>query len=162
MLPTLVRTGCRTLKRGRRDPRRGGGADAYSTLVQDNTVTSDQWGTSPPSPSILCGHPGHCNAILDAVGVRGDKTPPHRLLCALRPPPPRQLHTRVSVRTTTNREISTPPPSKPPLDRHRACHDAPLEARFARTVVYSTIPCTIPPHVVSTARHACKPPPLGL
>jgi hypothetical protein len=74
----------------------------------------------------------------------------------------RQLHPRVIIRTTTKLGISAPPPSKPPLDGHRACHDAPPEARFARTAVYSMILCVVPPHVVSTARHACKLPPLGL
>jgi hypothetical protein len=74
---------------------------------------------------------------------------------------PRHLHPRVNVRTTTKREISTSPPSKPPLDKHRACHDAPPEARFARTAVYSTTLCAIPPHVVSIVRHACKLPPLA-
>jgi hypothetical protein len=55
-----------------------------------------------------------------------------------------------------------PPPSKLFLDRHRACHDVSPEARFARTVVYSTTLCAIPLHVVSTARHACKLPSLSL
>jgi hypothetical protein len=37
----------------------------------------------PPLPRR---HPGHCNTIPDAVGVRHDKTPPHLLLCTLQPP----------------------------------------------------------------------------
>jgi hypothetical protein len=40
--------------------------------------------------------------------------------------------------------------------------DAPPEARFARTAVYSTTLCTILLHVIRTVRHDCKPPPLGL
>jgi hypothetical protein len=84
------------------------------------------------------------------------------MLAVVRLTASRQLHPRVSVRTTTKQEISTSPPSKPPLDGHRECHDAPPEARFSRTAVYSMISCAIPPHVVSTARHACKLPPLGL
>jgi hypothetical protein len=39
------------------------GTDVCSTLAQDDTVMTDQWGTSPPSPSILCGHPRHHDAI---------------------------------------------------------------------------------------------------
>jgi hypothetical protein len=54
---------------------------------------------------------------------------------------------------------SKPPPSKPLLDGHRARHDAPSEARFARTAVYSTALCAIPSHVAKTVRHACKLPP---
>jgi hypothetical protein len=49
-------------------------------------MTSDQWDASPLSPSVLRSHPEDCSAIPDAVGVRGDKTPPRRLLCALRLP----------------------------------------------------------------------------
>jgi hypothetical protein len=93
-----------------------------------------------------CGSTGRQDAALAAVRLTASS----------------QLHPQVSIRTTTKREISTPPPSKPPLDGHRARHDAPPEARFARTTVYSTILCAIPPHVVSTAWHACKLPPLGL
>jgi hypothetical protein len=40
-----------------------GGTDAYFTLAQDYVVTSGQWGASPPSPSVLCGHPRHHDAI---------------------------------------------------------------------------------------------------
>jgi hypothetical protein len=71
----------------------------------------------------------------------------------------RQLHPRVSVRTTTQRKISTPPPSKPLLDGHRARRDAPPEARFARTAVYSVALYAMPLHVARTVRHACKLPP---
>jgi hypothetical protein len=58
----------------------------------DNVVTSGRRDRSLPSPSALCGHPrypqrhpGHCITITNTVGGRGDKTPPRRLLCALRP-----------------------------------------------------------------------------
>jgi hypothetical protein len=40
----------------------------YSALTRDGAVTSGQWERSPPSPSALCGHPGHCTTIPDAVG----------------------------------------------------------------------------------------------
>jgi hypothetical protein len=43
-----------------------------------------------PSPPPQC-HLEHCSAIPNAVGVRGDKTPPRRLLCTLRPPVSRTL-----------------------------------------------------------------------
>jgi hypothetical protein len=125
---------------------------------------SGQRGAFPPSPSVLCGHPrhrkrhpDHYSVIPDAMGVRGGRTPPRRPLCTLRPP--RQLHPRVSVRTTTEWGISTPPPSKPLLGGHRARHDAPPEARFARTVVHSVELFDMPSHVARTVRHACKLPP---
>jgi hypothetical protein len=79
---------------------------------------------------------------------------------AVRPTVSRQLHPRVSVRTTTQREISTPPPSKPLLGRHRAHHDASSEARFARTAVHSVVLIAMPPHVARIVRHPRKLPPL--
>jgi hypothetical protein len=72
----------------------------------------------------------------------------------------RQVHPRVSVRTMTQREISTPPPSKPLLDGHRACHDAPPEARFARTAIHSVALSAMSSHIARTVWHACKLPPL--
>jgi hypothetical protein len=39
------------------------GTDACSTPAQEDAVTPDQRGASPPSPSVLCGHPRHRNAI---------------------------------------------------------------------------------------------------
>jgi hypothetical protein len=114
-----------------------------------SSLTIDPVRPTPP----LQRHPRHCGS----TGRQDAAT-----LATVRLTASRQLHPRVSVRTTTKREISTPPPLKPPLDGHRARHDTPPEARFARTAVYSMILCAIPPHVVSTARHACKLPPLGL
>jgi hypothetical protein len=69
-----------------------GKTNDYSTPAQDYAVTSGQWGRSPPSPSTLCDHPcrpqhhpGHCITILDTVGACGDRMPPRRLLCLVRP-----------------------------------------------------------------------------
>jgi hypothetical protein len=67
-----------------------------------------------------------------------------------------QGHPRVLTRTTLKQATSMPPPSKPLLDAHRTRHDAPPEARFARTAVYSMALCAMPPHVARTVRHACK------
>jgi hypothetical protein len=47
-----------------------------------SSVTISPVRPSPPPRR----HPGHYNAILNAMGVRGDKTPPRQLLCAVRPP----------------------------------------------------------------------------
>jgi hypothetical protein len=130
-------------------------------------MTSGQWDVSPPSPSVLRDHPRHPDAIPGAaapsrrcgVTERQDAS----TLAAVCPTASRQLHPRVSVRTTTQREISTPPLSKPLLDGHRACHDAPPEARFARTAVHSVALSAMPSHVARTVRYACKlPPPLPI
>jgi hypothetical protein len=162
VLPTLVRLTRRALERGWRNPRRGDGrlCHACPGLRRDvrpaGPVTSIAVDPMRPSP-LSQHHPGHWIAIPYAVGVRHDKTLPRQLLCALCPP--RLPHPRVSVWTTTPRKTSTPPPSKPLLGGHRACHDAPPEARFARTTVHSVALCAIPPHVTRIVRHACKLPP---
>jgi hypothetical protein len=91
MPPTLVRPTRRTLERGRWNPRKGDGRlfHACPGLCRDvrpvgrvSSVIINPVQPSPPSRR----HPGHCSAIPDAVGLRSDKTPPRRLLCALRSP----------------------------------------------------------------------------
>jgi hypothetical protein len=119
-------------------------------------VTSVTIGPVRPSPPSQH-HPGHCIPISYTVGRRGDKMPPRRLLCALRPPISRTLEPM--YRQRPNERPRHPPPSKTLLDRYRARHDAPLDARFARTTVYSTALYIIPPHVDNTVQHTCKLPP---
>jgi hypothetical protein len=65
---------------------------------RDNAVTPGRRGQSPPSPSVLCGHPLHpqhqpgtASPSPSLWGGRGNKAPPCRLLCALRPPVSRTL-----------------------------------------------------------------------
>jgi hypothetical protein len=146
VLPTLVRLERRTLKRGWWNPRKGDGR--CSALAQDNTVTSNHWGASPPSPSVLCGHPRHRDATSGAAAPSpklweyGATRCHHACCCA-----PYGLPSAApwsQCRTTTKREVPTPPPLKPLLDGYRARHDSLPEARFARTTVYSTTLCTIP------------------
>jgi hypothetical protein len=91
MTPTLVQPTRRTLERGRRNHRKGDGRLFHACpgprrdVRPVGRVSSVTVGPARPSlPSRL--HPGHCSAIPDAVGLRGNKTPPRRLLCALRPP----------------------------------------------------------------------------
>jgi hypothetical protein len=154
--PTLVRLTHRALERGRRNSRRG--MNVYSTLAQDYVVTSGQRDRSPPSPSVLCGHPRrptpsralHRHPLRCGGTGRQDTATP----AVVRPTASRQPHPRVGIRTTTLRRTSTPPPSKPLLGRHRACHDTPLEDRFARTAIHSVVLCVIPPHIARTVRHA--------
>jgi hypothetical protein len=116
---------CHPLPYGRRaaPSKEDGGAlegktDDYATPAQDYAVTSGRWDRSPPSPSVLCGHPrrpqhhpGHCITIPNTMGGRGDKTPPRQLLCALRPPVSRTLEPMYGRR-----------PNGRPLQRHpRSC-----------------------------------------
>jgi hypothetical protein len=68
----------------------------------------------------------------------------------------RQRHPRISAWATTERATPAPPPSKPLLDIHRARHDIPPEARFARTAIYSTTLYTMPSYVHKTVWHTCK------
>jgi hypothetical protein len=95
-------------------------------------------------------HPRRCAG----TGRQDTATP-----TAVHPTASRQPHPRVSVRTTTPRKTSTPPPSKPLLGGHRARHDAPPKARFARTVVHSVVLFVMPLHVAIIVWHACKLPP---
>jgi hypothetical protein len=89
--PTPVRLTRRALERGRWSPRRGDGRllHACPGLRRDvrlaGPVTSVAVGPVQPSPPSQR-HPGHCITIPYAVGIQSDKTPPRRLLCALRPP----------------------------------------------------------------------------
>jgi hypothetical protein len=115
-------------------------------------VTSGRWDRSPPSPSALCDHPrrpqrhpGHCITITDAMEASGDGTPPRQLLYPRTSS--RQRHPRVLTRADAEHETSTPPPSKPLLDAHRTRHDAPPDARFARTAIYSVALYAMPSHV---------------
>jgi hypothetical protein len=140
-----------------------GGTNAYSTLAQDYAVTSAS-GThllrrhrscavvpapATPSRALQC-HPRRCGG----TGRQDTATP-----AAVHPTASRQSHPRVNLRTMTQRRISTPPPSKPLLGGHRARHDAPSEAGFARTVVHSIALYAMPLHVAGTVRHTCKLPP---
>jgi hypothetical protein len=162
MLPTPVRLTRRTLERGRRSPRRGDRRLLHAHIGLRCDVRPARPDTSiaigPVRPSLPSQHhPGHCITISNTVGGWGVKTLPRRLLCAQRPPVSRTLE--ANVRMTTKREAPMPPPSKPFLDRYRAHHDVPPEARFTKMAVYSTALCVIPPHVAKIVRHDCKLPP---
>jgi hypothetical protein len=74
-------------------------------------------------------HPQHCRSAR-----RRDIATPAVVPCTAS----RHRHPRISTRAATKWATPTPPPSKSLLDRYRAHHDVPPEARFARTAVYST------------------------
>jgi hypothetical protein len=135
----------------------------YSAPARDDAMTSGQWERSPPSPSALCNHPRHRNAILATASpyptlwqhaATGHRHANHCALYGLMSTAPSNPH---ADSPRTSNLYATP--SKPLLDAHRTCHDAPPEARFARTTIYSAMLCAIPPHVARTVWHACKLPP---
>jgi hypothetical protein len=84
------------LERGRRNPRKGYGrqpltrAGRHRDAGPVERVSSVTSGPVRPSPP-LCHHPGHCSTIPDVVEARDDETPPHPLLCILRPSVSRAL-----------------------------------------------------------------------
>jgi hypothetical protein len=138
-----------------------GKANNYATPVQGQRrdvgpvgpVTSVAIGPVRPSPSSptpsrpLHHHPRRCGSVRRRDAATPATVPPYGLT---------SRHHRVLTRAAAEHETSTPPPSKPLLDAHRMRHDAPPEARFARTVVYSVTLYTMPLHVDEIVRHACK------
>jgi hypothetical protein len=151
-----------TLEKGRRNPRwedtrllrarTGRRRDVKPVGAVTSVAISPVRPSLPPRR-----HPRHCINIPDAVEACGDGTPPWQPLCLVRPHV--NSTPRVLTRTTLERATSTPPPSKTLLDAHRTRHDAPLEAGFARTAVYSVALYAMSPHVARTVWHACKLPP---
>jgi hypothetical protein len=141
-----------------------GKTDDYSTPAQNYAVTSGRRDRSPPSPSVLCDHPRrpptpspalhhhpqHCGG----TGRQDASTPV--VVC---PASSRQPHPRAYVWAMTKRATPTTPPSKPLLDGYRAHHDAPPDARFTRTAVYSITLYTMPLHIDKIVSHTCKLPP---
>jgi hypothetical protein len=153
--PTLVRPAHCTLEKGRQSPRREDAQllhDCMGRRCDDRpagTVASVTIGPVRPSPPSRR-HPDHRIAIPNAVEACGDRTPPRRPLCLIRSC---QQHPRVLTRAVAEQ---APPPSKPLLGAQKTRHDAPPEARFARTAVYSMALYAMPPHVGEIVRHACK------
>jgi hypothetical protein len=132
----------------------------YSTPARDDTVTSGQWERSPPSPSALCDHPRHRDAIpataspyptLWKHAVKGHRHASHCASYGLMSTAPSSPH---ADSPQTSNLYATP--SKPLLDTHKTRHDALPEAGFARTAVYSTALYAMPPHVARIVLHACK------
>jgi hypothetical protein len=96
VLPTVIRPAHHTLERGRRNPSKGDGRLSRTRPGRRHDVGPmrrvSSVTISPVQPSPLPRyHPGHCSTVPDAVGVRGDKTPPHPLLCTIQPPVSRTL-----------------------------------------------------------------------
>jgi hypothetical protein len=143
------------------------GTNAYPAPTQDDTMTSDQWSASPPSPLALCGHPCRCATI------PGTAAPSPALW---KPGTTRRRH----VHCCASYDLPSAEPSSQRMDGDRmgSSHAATLEAapgrvqdsprhppgaRFTRTTVNSATPCAIPPYVaLRTVWHDYKPPPLGL
>jgi hypothetical protein len=156
--PIPARPAHRTLEKGRQNPRREDARLLHARTGRRRdvrsvgAVTSIAIGPVRPSPPSRR-HPSHFITIPDAVAACDDRTPPRQPLCLTASC---QQHPRVLTWTALERATSTPPPSKPLLNAHRTCHDAPPEVRFARTTVYFVALHAMPPHLARTVRHACK------
>jgi hypothetical protein len=118
-----------------------GKAHDYSAPARDGAVMSGQWGRSPPSPSALCDRPRHRDAITATASpcptlwkhaATGLRHAGHCTLYGLMSTTPSSPH---ADGPRTSNLYATP--LKPLLDTHRTRHDAPPEAGFARTTVYS-------------------------
>jgi hypothetical protein len=141
--PTRVRLAHRTLEKGRKNPRREDTRLLHARTGRRRdvrpvgAVTSVAIGPVRPSRP-LHHHPRRCGSMW-RQGTATPATVPCTASC--------QWHPRVLTRTALERATSTPPPSKLLLEAHRTRHDAPPEARFARTAVYSMALYDMPPHV---------------
>jgi hypothetical protein len=132
-------------------PRRGAGRTLEPPSRDSAGSNRDVRPAGAPSPSlsVLCGHPRPCCAtpctatttptLLSTRG-RDAATPATAPRTEGRQRLPR-------ARLKAPRSTTAPPPSKSPLFKHRARHDAVTGARFARTTVNSTALYAIPPHV---------------
>jgi hypothetical protein len=117
-------------------------------------------GAPSPSLSVLCGHPHPCSATPGTatttpalLGTRGrDAAMP----ATISRTDHRQRLPRARLKTP--RPTTTPSPSKLPLFKYKASHDAITRTGFARTTANSPALYAIPPHVAKTVRHACKSP----
>jgi hypothetical protein len=125
-------------------------------------MTSSQRSTSLPSPLALFGHPRRCATI---------PSPVRPSLAPRKPRATRCFH----ARGCAPHGLPSAAPSSQRMDDDRtgSSHIATLEttpgreqdmpwcltgARFARAAVNSATLCALPPHVIRTARHDCKPP----
>jgi hypothetical protein len=162
--PTSVRPARCTLERGRRNPRKGYGHLPAPT--QNSVVTSDERSASPPSPSAQCGHPRRCATIPGTAAPSpvlwepGTTRHHHTRCCA-----PYGLPSAAPSSQRTDGD-QTGSPHTATLEtapvREQVLPRRPTGERFARTAINSTALYTIPPHVIRTERHNCKPPPFGL
>jgi hypothetical protein len=105
----------------------------------------------PPPP--LQHHAGHCDDILGAVGVHGDKTSPRPPLCHVRAPVDGTLE--VGPWTAAGRSTTTSPPSKPLLCGHKTRHDWNEIRQDGRQLHGTARHASTHRRIV---RHACKSP----
>jgi hypothetical protein len=144
--PTPVRLTRRALEGGPAEP-----SNVTSVLTQGHAVTSRRRDRSSSSLSTLCNHPRHCRTTPGTVttsqrcwGAHGQDVA--TTATVPRTGPPSMAPSNRST-TAANQPTAKPPPSKPLRYEHRARHDAPTRAGFARTAVSSATLLAIPPHV---------------
>jgi hypothetical protein len=161
---------CRLLPYGRcTAPSKGDGGtlegktDDYSTPAQDYAVMSGRRGQSLRHHRSCAAIPAIPNTIPGIVSpspsLWGDGVTRRRHAGCCAPCGLLLAATWSQCTDDDHTGDPTPPPSKPLLDGYRAHHDAPPDARFARTAVYSMALRIMQVHVDKTMQHACKLPP---
>jgi hypothetical protein len=142
------------------------GTNVYPAPTRDDTVTSDQWSASPSSPSALCSHPCYCATIPGAAVPsltlleHGTTRQRHACCCAsygLPSAEPSRQHTDGDRTGSSHTATLEAAPRREQESPRRQ-----TGARFAKTAIHSVALYIIPPHVVRTVRHDCKPPLFGL
>jgi hypothetical protein len=150
--PTLVRPAHRTLEKGWRNPRREDARLLRARTGQRRDVRPVGAVASVAISFVRPSRPPYHHTRRCGSMQRWDTATPATVPCTASC----QWHPRVLTLTALERATSTPPSSKPLLDTHRTRHDAPPEAGFTRTAVYSMALYAMPPHVARTVWHACK------
>jgi hypothetical protein len=160
--PTPVRPTCHTLEEGRRSPRREDEQllRARTGLRRDvkpvgavTSVAISPVRPPPPSPMPsrpLHHHPRRCGSVRRQDAATPATVPPYGLT-SMAPSSPHMGGCRTGDLYTATLEAAP--------GRAQDTPNAPPEARFARTAVYSATLYTMPPHVDEIVRRACKLPP---
>jgi hypothetical protein len=142
--PTLVRLTRRALERWA-----GRTLEPSSCYFAGSSHDVRPAGARSPSLSVLCGHPRPCSATPGTATTTPTLLSTRGRDAATPATAPRTDHRQrlPRARLETPRSTTTPPPSKTPLFKHRARHDAMTGSRFAKTTINSLTLYAIPSHV---------------
>jgi hypothetical protein len=136
-------------------------------LSRDPVVSNrDVRPAGAPSPSllVLCGHPRPCSATPCTATITPTLLSTRGRDAATPAIVPRTDHRQrlPRARLETPQSTTTPSPSKPPLFRYKARHDAETGVRFTRTTANSPALYAIPLHVDKQCGVPVDHPLLGL